>query len=138
MDWASRTQGVGGEASQRACLVVDDSPGVRQVLVAALAGIPALRVVEATDGADAVRRLASGRFDLVVTDLNMPVLDGLKLVAYIRADAVHRDVPVVVVTTERGAEDRRRAMALGANRYLTKPVESVQLVAAARELLRLA
>jgi two-component system, chemotaxis family, chemotaxis protein CheY len=123
--------------SEFSCLVVEDSPTMRQLVVFALARIPGLRVTEAEDGVDALRKLAGSKFDLVVTDINMPIMDGLKLVKRIRDDAVHKDVPIIVITTESAEEDRNRAMKLGASAYLTKPVQAVTIIATVRELLKL-
>ncbi len=118
-------------------LVVDDSAAMRKQLVYALRRIAGMTAVEAEDGADAWRRLSSGAFDLVLTDINMPLLDGLKLVALVRASGAHQRVPIVVITTEGAEADRKRAMSLGASAYLVKPVQATQVVAAARSLLRL-
>jgi two-component system chemotaxis response regulator CheY len=109
-------------------LVVDDSPAIRRQLRGALERIDGLDVAEAENGADGWRKLAAGTFDLVVTDVNMPVLDGLKLVSLVRAGGAHRDVPIVVVTTEAAEADRRRAMALGASAYLVKPVGAEEVL----------
>ncbi|MBW2463687.1 MAG: response regulator [Deltaproteobacteria bacterium] len=117
------------------CLVVEDSPMMRQLLVFALARIKELRVTEAEDGVDGLRKLADGRFDLVITDINMPIMDGLKLVQRIRADDTHKDVPIIIITTEGSSEDRARAMALGANAYITKPIQAPQVIAQVKELL---
>jgi two-component system chemotaxis response regulator CheY len=119
-------------------LVVDDSGSMRRQLCAALARLE-IRAVEAGDGAEAWRRLQSGPvFDLIVTDINMPRLDGLKLVGLVRSGGPHRATPVVIVTTESAEADRRRAEGLGANAYLTKPVRADQVVDAVRALLGLA
>lgn len=123
--------------SERLCLVVEDSPMMRQLLVFALARIKGLKVVEADDGVDALRKLTTAKFDLVITDINMPVLDGLKLVRKIRSDEVHKDVPIMIVTTEGSAEDRQRALQLGANAYITKPIQAPQVIAKVKELLKL-
>jgi two-component system chemotaxis response regulator CheY len=123
--------------SERLCLVVEDSPMMRQLLVFALARIKALKVVEADDGVDALRKLTTAKFDLVITDINMPVLDGLKLVKKIRSDEVHKDVPIMIVTTEGSAEDRQRALQLGANAYITKPIQAPQVIAKVKELLKI-
>jgi len=123
--------------SERLCLVVEDSPMMRQLLVFALARIKALKVIEADDGVDALRKLTTAKFDLVITDINMPVLDGLKLVKKIRTDEVHKDVPIMIVTTEGSAEDRQRALQLGANAYITKPIQAPQVIAKVKELLRI-
>ena len=113
--------------SEFSCLVVEDSPMMRQLLV--------LTVVEAEDGVDGLRKLANNKFDLVITDINMPIMDGLKLVKRIRSDEVHKDVPIIIITTEGSTEDRQRAMALGANAYITKPIQAPQVIAKVKELL---
>ena len=118
-------------------LVVDDSGAMRKQLAYALQRIPGMSAVEASDGADAWRKLSTAAFDIVLTDINMPLLDGLKLVALVRAGGAHQRVPVVVITTEGAEADRRRAMSLGANAYLVKPVQATQVVDAVRGLLRI-
>jgi two-component system, chemotaxis family, chemotaxis protein CheY len=119
-----------------AALVVDDSAAMRRQLSAALERL-AIRAVEAGDGAEAWRRLQEGRFDLVLTDVDMPRLDGLKLLGLIRAGGPHQRTPVLVVTAESGEEDRRRALNLGASAYLRKPVTAQRVIEAVKELLRL-
>lgn len=118
-------------------LVVDDSPPMRKMIVFALARIPELSLVEADDGVDALRKLAGARFDLVITDINMPILDGLKLVKRLRADENYMDVPIIIITTEGAAEDRQRALALGANAYITKPIQAPQVIKLVRQILAL-
>ncbi len=90
---------------------------------------------EAGDGVEALRKLAGAKFDVVVCDINMPVMDGLKVISHMRQSAELRAVPVVVITTETGAEDRRRALALGADRYLVKPVKAKVVTETVLELL---
>ena len=104
---------------------------MRQLLVFALARIKKLKVTEAEDGVDGLRKLAGGKFDLVITDINMPIMDGLKLVKRIRSDETH------IITTEGSTEDRQRAMALGANAYITKPIQAPQVIAKVKELLKI-
>jgi two-component system chemotaxis response regulator CheY len=120
------------------CLVVEDSPMMRRLLGSALSRVESLEITEAQDGLDALKKLASKRFDLIVTDLNMPIMDGLKLIRRVRDDATHRLTPIVVVTTERGEADRTRAMSLGANAYVTKPIQADELTAAVNRVLALA
>jgi len=122
-------------APEFACLVVEDSPMMRQLLVFALSRVKQLRVTEADDGVDGLRKLAAGRFDIILTDINMPIMDGLKLVKRVRTDPVHKDVPIVVITTESAEEDRQRALSLGANAYITKPIQAPQVIAKVKELL---
>jgi two-component system chemotaxis response regulator CheY len=117
------------------CLVVEDSPMMRQLLVFALSRVKQLKVTEADDGVDGLRKLATGKFDIILTDINMPIMDGLKLVKRVRTDPVHKDVPIVVITTESAEEDRQRALSLGANAYITKPIQAPQVIAKVKELL---
>ena len=119
------------------CLVVEDSPMMRQLLVFALARIKRIAVTEAEDGVDALRKLASSRYDIIITDINMPIMDGLKLVKRIRGDASHANTPIIIITTEGSTEDRQRAMALGANAYITKPIQAPQVIATVKELLKI-
>src|SRR3990172_851094 len=123
--------------AEYSCLVVEDSPMMRQLLVFALSRIRNLRVTEADDGVDGLRKLAASRFDIIITDINMPIMDRLKLVKRIRSDAVHRDTPVVIITTEGSTEDRQRALQLGANAYITKPIQAPQVISKVKELLKI-
>ena len=116
-------------------LVVEDSPPMRKMIVFALSRVRELDVVEADDGVDALRRIAGTKFDIIITDINMPILDGLKLVKRLRADDNYKDVPIVIITTEGAEEDRQRALALGANAYITKPIQAPQVLSLVREIL---
>ena len=116
-------------------LVVEDSPTMRQLIVFALSRIRGLVCTEADDGVDALKKLAQSRFDIVITDINMPIMDGLKLVKRIRSDEVHRQTPIMIITTEGAEEDRQRALALGANCYIAKPIQAPLVIAKVKELL---
>jgi two-component system chemotaxis response regulator CheY len=118
-------------------LVVEDSPTMRQLIVFALSRVRTLKVIEADDGVDALKKLAQRRFDVLITDINMPMMDGLKLVSMVRKDAVHKDVPIIIITTEGAQEDRQRALSLGANAYITKPIQAPQVISKVKELLKL-
>ncbi len=123
--------------AQLHALVVDDSPAMRKQLSYALQRVIGVDTIEAGDGADAWRKLASSTFDILITDINMPLMDGLKLVSLVRQGGPHQRIPIVVITTEGAEADRRRAMALGASAYLVKPVQAQQVVETVRTLLRL-
>jgi two-component system chemotaxis response regulator CheY len=116
-------------------LVVEDSPLARQLIAFTLRRLRDCRVVEAVDGVDALKKLASERIDLVITDINMPMMDGLKLVTHIRGNARTKDLPIIIVTTEGAEEDRRRGLALGANAYIPKPVQPSDLLKTITSLL---
>jgi two-component system chemotaxis response regulator CheY len=110
---------------------------MRQLIVFALARIKSIKVTEADDGIVGLKKLASTKFDLVITDINMPIMDGLKLVKRIRSDARHKDIPVIIITTEGSEEDKERAMALGATAYITKPIQAIQVIEKVKELLKI-
>jgi two-component system chemotaxis response regulator CheY len=110
---------------------------MRKMIVFALSRIRELEVVEADDGVDALRRIAGTKFDIIITDINMPILDGLKLVKRLRADDAYKDVPIIIITTEGAEEDRQRALALGASSYITKPIQAPQVIELVRETLGL-
>jgi two-component system chemotaxis response regulator CheY len=117
-------------------LVVEDSPTMRQLISFALRRFPDSRVIEAVDGADALRRMAYDKVDLVLTDINMPIMDGLKLVGLLRSSSSTRSLPIIIITTEGSDEDRNRGLALGANAYIPKPVEAGLLIRTVEELLK--
>ena len=116
-------------------LVVDDSPTMRQLIVFALKRLRDVSITEANDGVDGLKKISSAKFDLVLTDINMPVMDGLKLVSLIRGDTTHKEVPIIVITTEGGQEDKDRAMALGATSYITKPIQANSVLTVVKDLL---
>jgi len=118
-------------------LVVEDSPTMRQLIVFALSRVKALKVVEADDGVDALKKLSQQHFDVLITDINMPMMDGLKLVSMVRKDEAHKEIPIIIITTEGAQEDRQRALSLGANAYITKPIQAPQVISKVKELLKL-
>jgi len=109
-------------------LVVEDSPTMRQLISFAMKRIANSRVIEATDGVDALKKLSSEKIDLILCDINMPVMDGLKLVSLVRGNTIFKDIPIIMVTTEGAEEDRKRAIAIGANAYLPKPIQTQELI----------
>jgi len=120
----------------RTALVVEDNPTMRQLIVFALGRIRGMRVEEASNGVEALQKLAPPAwFDIILTDVNMPVMDGLKLVQRVRADAELKSVPIVIITTETGAPDRERALALGADAYIEKPIHASQVIETVSGLL---
>lgn len=116
-------------------LVVEDSPTMRQLIVFSLRRLQGCRVVEAVDGVDALKKMTTEKVDLVITDINMPMMDGLKLITVIRGDPRTRDMPIVIVTTEGAEEDRQRGLALGANAYIPKPIHPPDLLKTITSLL---
>ena len=119
-------------------LIVEDSPTMRQLISFALKRLRGVRIIEASDGVDGLKKLSAEKFDLIFTDINMPIMDGLKLVSLVRNDASYKGTPIVVITTEGAQEDRERALALGANDYITKPIQPNKILELARNLLNIA
>jgi len=117
-------------------LIVEDSPTMRQMIAFSLKRFHNVQIIEAVDGLDALRKLAGpDKIDLILTDINMPVMDGLKLVSMVRQNAALRDIPIIIITTEGAEEDRERGLALGANAYIAKPIQSSHLIRTISELL---
>lgn len=117
-------------------LIVEDSPTMRQLLIFALKRMKNIEIVEAQDGMDGLRKVTSDHFDLALIDINMPIMDGLKLINLIRGDQNLAELPICVITTEGAREDRQRAMSLGADEYLTKPIQANKVLAVAKSLLK--
>jgi two-component system chemotaxis response regulator CheY len=110
-------------------LVIEDSATMRRLLCEAVQRIAGAIAIEATDGADALAKLAEVHPDLILTDINMPAMDGFTFLARLRELADHRATPVIVLTTEGADEDRERALALGVTAYVTKPIRGQDIVA---------
>jgi two-component system chemotaxis response regulator CheY len=118
-------------------LVVEDSPTMRQLVVFSLKRLKNVHVTEASNGVDALKKLAEGKFHLLIVDINMPLMDGLKLLSIVRKDLTHAPIPVIIVTTEGAAADREKGLQLGANAYLTKPIQTNELLSTVREILKI-
>lgn len=108
-------------------LVVDDSMTVRQVLKMTLEGA-GYEVVEAEDGFDALGRLETNLFEMVVTDLNMPNLDGIGLIRRIRENLECRFMPIIMLTTESAEGKKRAGKEAGASGWIVKPFKPEQLL----------
>ncbi len=118
-------------------LIVEDSPTMRQLLAFALRRLPGAEIEEAGNGLEGLRKLGSDHYDLLLVDINMPVMDGLKLIRMVRSEPQLTGLPIAVITTESAEADRERALRLGADQYLTKPIQANQVLAVARSLLKL-
>jgi two-component system chemotaxis response regulator CheY len=116
-------------------LVVEDSPTMRQLIAFSLRRLQGCRIVEAVDGVDALKKMTTEKVDLVITDINMPMMDGLKLITVIRGNPRTRELPIVIVTTEGAEDDRKRGLALGADAYIPKPIQPADLVQTVTSLL---
>lgn len=108
-------------------LVVDDSETVRQVLQLTLANA-GFDVIEAVDGVDGLGKLAGARVDMLITDLNMPNMDGLELINQVRQGGAHRFIPIVMLTTESSEQKKLAGREAGASGWIVKPFKPEQLL----------
>ena len=109
-------------------LVVEDSPTMRELLTSALEGLSRpVKITAVATGFEALRRLPQERFDLVLTDINMPDINGLELASFLRRSPATARVPLVIVSTEGSDRDREKGLALGADAYVVKPFDPADL-----------
>lgn len=113
--------------SEKSILVTDDSSIMRMFLVMSLKRMLTVNITEAVNGIDALAKLKGGKFDLLLTDMNMPEMNGAELIRCVRT-GMNSDIPIVVITTKGEIKDRELGMSLGASAYLTKPVNQAQLI----------
>jgi two-component system, chemotaxis family, chemotaxis protein CheY len=115
-------------------LVVEDSATMRAFVVAALEDA-GFEVTQAKSGFEALKILPKERFNIIVTDVNMPDINGLELVRYVRNSPDHKPTPLIIISTDGRERDRDRGMHLGATAYLVKPFKPEELIKKAREVL---
>ena len=113
-------------------LVTEDSPTMRSLLVSTIEAMDCFDIVEAGSGFEALRVLPREKFDLIITDINMPDINGLELVSFVRNNPNYKDIPLFIISTEGSEKDMEKGMSLGANEYLVKPFNPVKL----QELIR--
>ena len=121
--------------SSKNLLVVDDSATTRMLISLMLKKEGTYNITEVANGKEAVDKLGDQSVDCVLTDINMPHMNGLDLIAYIRANHSEPTVPIIVITTQGEEESRDEGLAKGANAYLTKPISGPKLVSLVKELL---
>ncbi len=112
----------------RNVLVVEDSKAIRSLIRVALEEAGGFFVEEAGNGFEALKTLPTKRFELIITDINMPDINGLELIGYVKSNPTYRDIPLIIVSTEKSEEDKKRGMALGAAGYVVKPFKKEELV----------
>lgn len=128
--------GVCPEQGDMNILIVEDSLSSRSMIRSVIEDMEGVETVEASTGFEALREIPSRGFSLIITDINMPDVNGLELVNFVKKDPRYRHIPVLIVTSERTDEDRRRGLALGADDYVTKPFDPDVLGEKIRNLLK--
>ena len=108
-------------------LITEDSPTMRSLLVSTIEAMDGFELVEAGSGFEALRLLPRENVDLIITDINMPDINGLELISYVRNNPNYKAIPLFIISTESSAKDKEKGLALGANEYVTKPFNPAKL-----------
>ena len=113
-------------------LIADDSRAMRAMLTSTIESIGECNIIEACSGFEALRLLPRENVDLILTDINMPDINGLELISYLRDNTNYKYIPVIIISTEGSQKDIDKGKLLGANEYVVKPFDPALL----QELLR--
>ena len=108
-------------SSNKTILIADDSATMRSMVVSVIESLGDYQIVEASSGFDALRFLPRGHIDLILTDINMPDINGLELISYLRNNPHYKDIPVFIISSEGSAQDIEKGKQLGADEYVVKP-----------------
>lgn len=119
-------------------LIVEDSKASREFIAATVESVDGVTVITAQSGFEALKLLPRHRFDLIITDINMPDINGLELINFVKKNPNYRQTPLFIITTEGREQDRARGLALGAAEYLVKPFAPDSLEGLLRRYLKLA
>ena len=114
-------------SSKKTILIADDSPTMRAMLVSTIEMLGDYHIIEASSGFEALRLLPREHVDLILTDINMPDINGLELISYLRNNSNYRSIPVFIISTESSRKDIEKAKLLGSNEYLIKPFDPAKL-----------
>jgi len=117
-------------------LIVEDSASMRSLIASTIEEMSGFELVEASNGFEALKALPSQHFDMIITDLNMPDINGLEIIKFVKEHPAYKSIPLVIVTTQVGEEDRKKGLALGASDYVTKPFEPDDLKKVVRRSLK--
>jgi two-component system chemotaxis response regulator CheY len=117
------------DLSHKKILLADDSSIMRMVLVMHLKRFTGAMITEAVNGQEALIKLTKEKFDLLLTDINMPEMNGIELLRHVRG-GLKSSIPIIIITTKGEVRDRELGMSLGANGYITKPVNVKDLIMA--------
>ncbi len=115
------------EGLTKSILIVEDSSTTRALIKAVVEEMGDFTIVEASSGFEALKLLPTREFNLVITDINMPDINGLELISFAKNNPRYSTIPLIIVSTERSEEDRERGLALGAMAYITKPFKAHEL-----------
>lgn len=121
--------------SNKRVLVADDSETMRMfILFHLIKTLPGVQIIEAVNGLDAIEKLKNRDVDLILTDMNMPELDGAGIIRAVR-NVFNRKTPIIIITTKGEQKDRERGMELGADAYITKPLNPLEFRETVRKFI---
>lgn len=116
-------------------LVVEDSATMRSLIASTVENLPAVEVIEAVNGFEALRILPKYPINLIITDINMPDINGLEIIHFVKSNPGYQTIPIIIVTTEKGEKDREKGLELGASEYITKPFDPGDLLQIVRRYI---
>ena len=116
-------------------LIVEDSSMARSMIRAAAEEIEDMDTMVAANGFEALKLLPTQNFDLIITDINMPDINGLELINFVRKDPRFQSIPLIIISTEKSEEDKKRGLQIGADAYLTKPFKAEEVREAIKALI---
>lgn len=108
-------------------LIVEDSPTIRALIISTLETAGDFRLIETGSGFEALKMLPRERFDLIITDINMPDINGLELVSFVKKNELYKGIPLFIISTEGSRQDVVKGLALGADEYIVKPFDPDEL-----------
>ncbi len=117
-------------------LVVEDSTTMRSLIASTVEELPGFTVIAVGNGFEALKALPLQTFDLIITDINMPDINGLEIVNFVKNHPNYRTIPLIIVSTEQSEEDIQKGLALGASAYVTKPFKPDELRKTVQGLLK--
>ena len=116
-------------------LIAEDSSTMRALIVSTISAMGDYQLIEAANGFEALRILPREKVDLVITDINMPDINGLELISFIKNNPNYKQTPLFIISTEGSEKDRDKGLSLGADAYLVKPFNPVELQDLVRQYL---
>lgn len=117
-------------------LIVEDSPTTSAMITSAVEVIDGLEIFESKSGFEALKLLPHHSFNLIITDINMPDINGLELVSFVKKNQNYKHIPLIIITTEGSKRDKEKGLSLGANEYLVKPFNPDELQRLVKKYLK--
>ena len=117
-------------------LIVEDSPTIRALIISSLEAAGDFNFVETGGGFEALKILPREKFDIIITDINMPDINGLELVNFVKKNDLYKNIPLLIISTERSKNDIDKGLALGADEYIVKPFRPEELQKTVLKYLR--